>query len=568
MTKKSVQEPFVLCNLEVKPGERCHGSLELPGVPFRLPVTILHGKNPGKTMLITAGIHSAEYVGIQTAIELGNYLEPERINGTIIIVKVANRPAFELRKGSLGLEDDKNLNFVFPGKEDGTATERLAWAIANVLHTAADYYIDLHCGDDYEQLTPYVYYAGAASEEVCRISRQMAKQVDVPYMVKSHLSTGGSYNYAASIGVPGILIERGGVGVWSEEEVHSMRRDVFNILCHLEIYNGVKGYRSYYPMDVEDVCYQVASHRGCWYPQKKAGDLVKFGEKLGEVRDYRGNSIEICRAEFDGVILYQTVSLQVLAGGPMIAYGKIVKKQDDRKDRIVHYWGKRSESFREQKKAELHSKMAERWSKEMNRHIPSDRTLKILDVGCGSGFFSILLAKEGYDVIGTDLTPEMIEHSNVLAAEEGVSCQFMIMDAENLEFADDTFDVVVSRNLTWTLPHAEQAYKEWIRVLKPGGILLNFDANYGESAFASKKDLPELHVHNILSDAMLRECDEIKKQLPISLYERPAWDLKILGQLGLEEFRVDLGLSKRIYTEKDEFYNPTPMFLLCGKKGI
>ena len=56
-----------------------------------------------------------------------------------------------------------------------------------------------------------MYYAGAAPENVVKISREMAEQVDVPYMVKSNVASGGSYNYAASQGIPSILIERGGM---------------------------------------------------------------------------------------------------------------------------------------------------------------------------------------------------------------------------------------------------------------------------------------------------------------------------------------------------------------------
>ena len=104
------------------------------------------------------------------------------------------------------------------------------------------------------------------------------------------------------------------------------------------------------------------------------------------MRDYQGNSLEICRAEYDGVILYQTGSLQVLEDGPMIAYGRIRKTYDDRKERITEYWGKRSDSFLEQKKRELHSPMADRWLSEISRQVPWDRPLKILDVGCGTGF--------------------------------------------------------------------------------------------------------------------------------------------------------------------------------------
>ena len=560
------RDAFHLKNITVQPGKKWSGELELANGDIRLPATVLHGHGTGKTMLITAGVHAGEYVGIQAAIELSQKLKIEKVNGTIIIVKVMNRPAFEARNGSMGLDDGKNLNREFPGNPDGTEMERLAWAISQELQPAADYYIDLHSGDDYEKLIPYVYYAGAAAGEVVSLSRQMAEQVDVPYMVKSNVASGGSYNYAASQGIPSILIERGGMGDWTYEEVRSTRRDVRNILCHLGIYQGLKDFRTYYPLDVADVRYQDAEENGLWYPFKKVGDMIQEGDILGEVRDYEGNVKEVSVAEFDGVLLYQCGTLQVLGNGPMVTYGRIVSRYDERKERIVNYWEKRSDSFLVQKRQELHSAMAERWMREIHVQLPEGKKLRILDVGCGAGFFSILLAKEGHQVTGIDLTPDMIKNARLLAEEEKVSCEFQVMDAENPEFPDETFDVVISRNLTWTLPHVQHAYQEWIRVLKKGGILLNFDANYGITDFSNVADLPENHAHNILGDDMMRECEEIKRQLPISSYSRPAWDLETLGALELKEFKLDLGISSRIYLEKDAFYNPTPLFMLRTTK--
>lgn len=556
------RESFCLNHISVEPGNVWTGYLELGQGEFRLPAAVLHGTRPGKTMLITAGVHGGEYVGIQAAIELAQKLKIQKVAGTIIIVKVINVPAFERRNGSMGLTDGKNLNREFPGNPKGTEMERLAWAVSHELQPVADYYIDLHSGDDYEQLTSYVYYAGMADEKTFSQSRRMAEQVDVPYMVRSNVASGGAYNYAASQGIPSILIERGGMGAWTSEEVRSTRRDVRNILCHLGIYQGKKDYRTYYPLDVTDICYQDASRDGLWYPFKKPGDMIREGEILGEVRDYEGGLLELSVAEYDGVILYQTGTLQVLGDGPMIAYGKIVNPYDERKERIVSYWEKRSGDFLEHKRAELHSPMSERWLYEIKNQLPQDRNLRILDVGCGAGFFSVLLAKEGYQVTGVDLTPDMVENARTLAEEEKTDCEFFVMDAENLRFADESFDVVISRNLTWTLPDVKSAYREWVRVLKKGGILLNFDANYGLSDFTDLCELPDNHAHQEIGDDMMRECEEIKRQLPISSYSRPAWDLETLGAMKLQEFSVDLGISSRIYVEKDEFYNPTPMFML------
>ena len=559
-TDLTEEEPFCTA-----PGTKKNGFLKLGGGEFALPYTVICGSNPGKTVLITAAVHAGEHVGIQAAIELAENLKPEKINGRVIIVKTVCRREFEERSGSICREDNKNLNRVFPGSPKGTRMERLAYAVVQTLHSEADFYIDIHSGDDYEELTPYIYYAGRADADVTAMSRKMAEQADVPYMVKSNVVSGGSYNYAASCGIPSVLIERGQMGGWTQEEVYSTRKDVHNILCCLGIYNELRNYSTYYPMEIDEVRYQSASVFGLWYPEKRPGDLIKAGEYLGCTRDYEGNVLERSYSDLNGVILYQVASLQVLKDGPMIAYGKFSSRKDERKEKITNYWTKRSNSFMEQRRAELHSDMADKWMKELGAFLPEGK-LKILDVGCGAGFFSILLAKMGHEVTGVDLTPDMITHSRELAVEEGVSCTFEVMDAEKPDFPDETFDVIVSRNLTWTLPDAAGAYKEWIRVLKPGGILINADANYGADNFADTAGLPSNHAHFTVGDAMMQECEEIKRQLPISSYIRPAWDLEMLGKLGVSRFSIDLGISSRIYTKKDEFYNPTPMFLVCGTK--
>lgn len=560
-------KPDHFLNLPVAAGEKTEGFLELGDGEFVLPATIIRGKDPGKTVLVTAGLHAGEYVGIQTLIELSKRLKPEKVKGQLVLVKVLNREDFEKRAGSISWEDGKNLNRVFPGKKDGTKMERLAAAITESLIRKADYYIDLHGGDDYEELTPYVYFAGVAKPEIVEASRKMAEQVDVPYMVQSNVSTGGAYNYAAStFHIPAVLLERGCMGTWEREEVDSMRRDVRNILCSIGAYNGIRSHSTYYPLKMDDVRYQCASVNGLWYPVKKPGDIVHQDEYLGEIRDYEGNVQEICRADMDGVILYQVSSLQVVEGGPVITYGNIVREKDERKTRIAQYWTKRSDSFLEQRRAELHSALAGRWMAELKKYLPEKNNLRILDVGCGTGFFTILLAKEGHQVTGIDLTPDMITHAKELAEEEKADCRFMVMDAEAPDFPDEEFDVIVSRNLTWTLPDAEHAYQEWFRVLKPGGVMINLDANYGAADFADTADLPENHAHHQIQDELMQECEDIKRQLPISSFLRPAWDLETLGRIGVEEFSFDLGISKRIYTEKDEFYNPTPMFLIFAKK--
>ena len=508
---------FTLGNMKAGPGETCSGFLELAEGKFKLPAAILNGEKPGKTVLIMAGVHAGEYVGIQAAIELSEKLKINKINGTVVIMKVVCRDAFACRGGSLGLEDGKNLNREFPGDPKGTPTQQLAWAMTQEVFPAVDFCIDLHSGDDYEQLTPYVYYAGKAEERIVAMSRKMAEQVDVPYMVRSTVATGGAYNYAAHTGIPGILIERGGMGGWTMEEVRSTRRDVRNILCSLGIYEGQRDYRVYYPLDVVDIRYQAASAAGCWYPYKMPGDMIQGGEVLGTVKDYEGNVMEVCRAECDGVILYQTGSLQVLENGPMIAYGRIVKNFDDRKERITEYWAKRSESFMEQRRRELKSPLAERWLGEIRRKLPAGKKLKILDVGCGTGALLAGLTRwrnaEGY---GVDISGEMIRR----ASEDYPDLHFQVGSSDDLDFEDNTFRIITVCSAFHHFPDQAEFIQKAADLLTPGGRLY-----IGVVAF------PEvIRITGNVADRLLPSCK----------VKRPSTH-EILGMFkaaGLTKFRV------------------------------
>mgnify|MGYP000361620246 FL=1 len=98
-----------------------------------MPATVICGVKDGPTILITAGIHSAEYVGIQAAMELAKEFQPEELKGNVIIVPLVNVSGFEHRTMSLVYEDGKNLNRVFPGDPEGTAADRIAYTIVTKL---------------------------------------------------------------------------------------------------------------------------------------------------------------------------------------------------------------------------------------------------------------------------------------------------------------------------------------------------------------------------------------------------------------------------------------------------
>lgn len=287
-----------------------------------LPAAVVRGAAPGRTVLITAGIHSAEYVGIQAAMELADELEPAAVCGCVIILPVVNRTGFEHRTMSVVHEDGKNLNRLFPGDPDGTPGDRIAWMLSACVFPHIDCYIDLHSGDGFEELTPYIYCQGAADAQTARRSREVAMQADVPYLVASSLARGGAYNHAGSMGIPGVLLERGGMGCWSRAEVDADKKDVRNMLRFLGVLGGVSEPRIHTPADVGTVIYETAPATGCWYPAKRAGQPVARGELLGSICDYHGRTLAVCRARQDGVLLYQTATLNILQDTPMVAYGQ------------------------------------------------------------------------------------------------------------------------------------------------------------------------------------------------------------------------------------------------------
>ncbi len=235
------------------------------------------------------------------------------------------------------------------------------------------------------------------------------------------------------------------------------------------------------------------------------------------------------------------------------------------KYKVTSYWTKRAGSFSEHKHDEAHSYKANLWRRELTERLPAGEGLRILDVGCGAGFFEMVLAPLDYWMVGIDLTPEMVKEGRKLLEEHGFSdADLVVMDAEKPEFPDGFFDAVISRNLTWTLPHPTEAYKEWHRVLKPGGVLLNYDAEYAKGFH--KYDQMENLAHTKVDDSLVEECHDIYHMLSVSALDRPEWDVKTLKEIGFSEVEADRGAGDRLYAVKDEFYMPDRMFCIRAVK--
>lgn len=353
---------------------RRHGyTVMVEGTDLWFPLAIIRGSQPGPTIVITAGIHAAEYPGIKAALELSYDLDFSTITGTVIIVAMANAAGFWRRSNSMipgsytSTGTDQNLNRIFPGNAQGSPDERLAAALFALIETA-DYYIDLHSGDSYESLIPHAYFcampaggvlgdaalgdgtlgdkaaptsrdkidaADATSaadtistisseyQQICTQSQEMAHCVKVPYLVPFFGYHGGTaYSEACKAGIPGILIERGGMGLCERVDVDNFKADVINLLRKLGCMHGV--FDTY--EDAQEILatqhFDTAHVTGVWSPRCKSGDSVYPNQVLGTITDPFGNTLETILAKGEGVILYQTESLNIIAGELAVAYAE------------------------------------------------------------------------------------------------------------------------------------------------------------------------------------------------------------------------------------------------------
>ncbi len=237
------------------------------------------------------------------------------------------------------------------------------------------------------------------------------------------------------------------------------------------------------------------------------------------------------------------------------------------------YWTERSKSYSEQNRAQIENEKHYEWENMILKYAPQKECLNILDVGTGPGFFAIILAQKGHRVTAVDLTRDMLEQAKENANRYKVKIEFELLKNQFLPFPDNTFDLVVSRDVTWMLQDAEEVLKEWYRVTKKGGKVLYFDANWYYYLF--NEDEKKKHLEN---QKMVQEkggfiynkskiMENLAKVLPLSQTFRPDWDKKILPMLGYHNIVTVSNINSIVYTEKEQIqYASKPEFLVVAEK--
>ena len=255
----------------------------------------------------------------------------------------------------------------------------------------------------------------------------------------------------------------------------------------------------------------------------------------------------------------------------------------DIKRENIAYWNQRAQSYSLINQEQLHNGRGMAWLTAIEEPLkaafptrnPSD--VRILDIGCGPGLFSILLARRGYQVVAADYTPNMLAEARGNAQAAGVDSllEYVETDAEALPFADGSFNAIVSRNLTWNLPHPERAYAEWMRVLVPHGVLINFDANWYHYLFSQQAhDAYEADRLHTQEQGLREECEipgfekmeAIAREVPLSPIDRPAWDRETLTRLGAD-VQFDQHIWQHVWNEEEQVnFASTPLFRIVARK--
>lgn len=323
---RAQQPPLTVGAITARAGELRSGFLEVPAggdAGTRIPITIARGSQPGPTVTLIAGTHGAEVAPIIALQRVRATLDPAALRGTVLLVHVANMPSFLRRTVYYSPIDGKNLNRVYPGKPDGTVSERIAHSITREIIDRTDYLVDMHSGDGNETLRPYAYWGRLGLDaRTDSLAGELALAWGNDYVVvdtarpRDPQASVYTQNTAHLRGKPAITTEAGALGMAAEEMIERNVRGAFRLLRHLAMLPG--GAEPAAPVvyfDRSEVLRSPAT--GIWYPRVEPDHLVQAGALIGVVTDFFGATLAEIRAPFGGVVLYVIATPAMSEGEPV-----------------------------------------------------------------------------------------------------------------------------------------------------------------------------------------------------------------------------------------------------------
>lgn len=322
--------PLTIRGITAAPGEKASGMIAVPArgdSGTQIPVTIIRGRQSGPTLALIGGTHGSEVAPIVALQRLRGELDPAQLRGTLLIVHVANMPSFLGRTVYYSPMDGKNLNRVYPGKADGTASERIAHAITTEIIERADYLVDMHAGDGNESLRPYTYWSSLGLDRRAdSVSREMALawgherivvDNDRPRDLAASLYT---QNTAHLRGRPAITTETGWLGIPDELMIQSNVTAALRLMRYLRMIPGPVELVQY-PIWINRTEVLRSPATGTWHAAVERGHTVTAGTLIGRVTDFFGTTLAEVRAPFAGEVLYVVGTPAMSRGEPVAMIG-------------------------------------------------------------------------------------------------------------------------------------------------------------------------------------------------------------------------------------------------------
>ncbi|MEM6638332.1 MAG: M14 family metallopeptidase [Pseudomonadota bacterium] len=322
---------------EIEAGKIHRIMLDVPAGPAdpatRIPVTAIAGVRSGPTLLVVAGVHGYEFAPILASHALVQTVNPSKLAGTLVIVHNAHLPAFEARSPYVNPHDRKNLNRSFPGRSDGTQTERIAYVLSSELIAQADFVFDVHSGDGAEWLAAFVGVYGGPLASDYPLALRVATGFGFPNVVRYSMRTVEQVNTRRSLnrqavaqGLPTVLVEIGQNGSRDPAHVAAIVQGLTNAMIVLEMLEG--DVTPGKPRLFDGTSSVKASTTGTWTPSITANEFIKTGDVLGTLHDLHGVEVETVRSPMDGFALYGLAGPPVRAGDGLITIAKPVESLD------------------------------------------------------------------------------------------------------------------------------------------------------------------------------------------------------------------------------------------------
>jgi hypothetical protein len=312
--------------------ERATGFIEVPAgsdAPTNIPVIVIQGAKAGPRMALVAGSHGTEYASIIALEKLAHSINPAALSGTLVIVPLINLASFAEKVPHVNPVDGKNMNRMYPGKPDGTQTERALWAIGRQVVEPADYLIDLHGGDLDENLRRYSYWPQTGNEKLDTTSRGMVMAFGLDHIIiqksQGPVAPGGAMpisRFASDHGKPTVIAEAGHAGTTNAEDVDALIQGSENVMRYLKMLPGeVRPVE--HPVWIGQITTIHSDHDGIFYPLVIPESYVQQGMRIGYTTDYFGNKLEDLITPVSGVVVYICSVPSMKKGGTAAYVGEI-----------------------------------------------------------------------------------------------------------------------------------------------------------------------------------------------------------------------------------------------------